>query len=103
MAALSTQSSKAAAGDGEADVQNGGGSGGGNGGGGGFAGKAWQQLLRRLANLPLALGEMAALAALSAVGTVIEQNKARAFPNIYTILCIESSAINHTCQVNSFG
>lgn len=41
-------------------------------------------LLRRaeklLANFPLALGEMALLAALSAVGTVVEQNKARERP-----------------------
>jgi hypothetical protein len=33
---------------------------------------------RALSNLPLALGEMAALATLSSIGTVIEQNKARA-------------------------
>jgi hypothetical protein len=32
---------------------------------------------RSLSNLQLALGEMAVLAALSAVGTVIEQNKVR--------------------------
>jgi hypothetical protein len=42
------------------------------------AGKAYRTALRALSNLPLALGEMATLAALSAIGTVIEQNKARA-------------------------
>lgn len=36
---------------------------------------AWRGLLRALANLPLAIAELAALAALSAVGTVIEQNR----------------------------
>jgi hypothetical protein len=41
------------------------------------AGRAYRTVLRALSNLPLALGEMATLAALSAVGTVIEQNKAR--------------------------
>ena len=41
------------------------------------AGRAYRTALRALSNLPLALGEMATLAGLSAVGTVIEQNKAR--------------------------
>lgn len=38
-------------------------------------GRVTRRLLTALSNLPLALGEMAALATLSAVGTVIEQNK----------------------------
>ena len=76
MAAISSQGSEAVADEADQGDENGGGSGGGGGGGGGAASKAWQQLMRRLSNLPLALGEMAALAALSSVGTVIEQNKA---------------------------
>jgi cytochrome c biogenesis protein ResB len=35
----------------------------------------WKQILRRLSSLPLAIGELALIAILSAVGTVIEQNK----------------------------
>lgn len=36
---------------------------------------AYKRVLRRLSSLPLAISEMGAIAALSAVGTVIEQNK----------------------------
>ena len=35
----------------------------------------YKRLLRRLSSLPLAIGEMFVIAGLSAVGTVIEQNK----------------------------
>jgi len=35
----------------------------------------WKRTLRQLSSLPLAIGELAVIAALSAVGTVIEQNK----------------------------
>lgn len=35
----------------------------------------WKRLLRRLANLKLAIGELALICALSSIGTVIEQNK----------------------------
>jgi len=35
----------------------------------------WRKALRALSNLPLAIGELAVLAGLSAIGTVIEQNK----------------------------
>jgi cytochrome c biogenesis protein len=34
-----------------------------------------KRLLRRLSSLPLAIAEMGLIAALSAVGTIIEQNK----------------------------
>lgn len=47
------------------------------GGNGDLPKQLWRGLMKRLSNLPLALAEMGALAALSAVGTVIEQNKAR--------------------------
>lgn len=47
------------------------------GGGGDVPKQLWRGLVKRLSNLPLALAEMGALAVLSAVGTVIEQNKAR--------------------------
>lgn len=43
-----------------------------------LGGRVYRTALRLLSNLPLALAEMAALAALSSVGTIIEQNKARA-------------------------
>ena len=36
---------------------------------------AYKRVLRRLSSLPLAIAEMGVIAALSAVGTVIEQNK----------------------------
>ena len=64
-------------GDGEESAGGGGAGGGGGGGRGFFSSKLWQQTMRRLSNLPLALGEMAVLAGLSSIGTVIEQNKAR--------------------------
>ena len=35
----------------------------------------WNRVLRRLSSLPLAIGELALIALLSAVGTIIEQNK----------------------------
>ena len=35
----------------------------------------WNRVLRRLSSLPLAIGELALIAVLSAVGTIIEQNK----------------------------
>lgn len=35
----------------------------------------YKRILKRLSSLPLAVGEMILLAALSAVGTVIDQNK----------------------------
>jgi len=50
--------------------------------GGGPAGRGpslrkllWKRTLRQLSSLPLAIGELAVIAALSAVGTIIEQNK----------------------------
>jgi hypothetical protein len=43
-----------------------------------FGRRAFRTATRALSNLPLALGEMATLATLSSIGTVIEQNKARA-------------------------
>eukprot|EP00884_Botryococcus_braunii_P008588 jgi/Botrbrau1/17730/Bobra.0166s0151.1 len=38
-------------------------------------GRLWRILLRRLSSLPLAIGELAVIAALCALGTIIEQNK----------------------------
>ena len=35
----------------------------------------WKRTLRRLASLPLAISELAAIAALCAIGTIIEQNQ----------------------------
>lgn len=35
----------------------------------------YNRLLRRLSSLPLAIGELGVIAVLSAIGTIIEQNK----------------------------
>lgn len=40
---------------------------------------AWNRTLRQLSSLPLAIGELAVIALLSAVGTVIEQNRSLAY------------------------
>lgn len=40
---------------------------------------AWNRVLRQLSSLPLAIGELAVIAVLSAIGTVIEQNKSLSF------------------------
>ncbi|XP_058214049.1 cytochrome c biogenesis protein CCS1, chloroplastic [Rhododendron vialii] len=61
------------------------GNGGGNSAGGGGGGKSklvkklWRKVLSVLSNLPLAIGEMATVAALMAVGTIIEQGEAPGF------------------------
>lgn len=57
------------------------------GGNGNVPKQLWRGLMKRLSNLPLALGEMFGLAALSAVGTVIEQNKASSRRIILSFRC----------------
>ncbi len=43
------------------------------------AAKAWKRLLTRLSSLPLAVADLAAIASMSSVGTVIEQGKGLAY------------------------
>jgi hypothetical protein len=62
----------------------------------------WNRVLRRLSSLPLAIGELALIALLSAVGTIIEQNKPLEFymqvPSRALLLTLPASLPQPACM-----
>ena len=63
----------------------------------------WNRTLRRLSSLQLAIGELALIALLSAVGTVIEQNKSLEYYMQVTTASPASLAAKCNCKTCIFG